>query len=110
LGVIPESKAVLTASNQGIPVIHDDKSDAGQAYADAVARSLGETVEQRFIEAPKKGFPKSMFRGNTWGCGITSGTKNRIRPLWPRSGFRLSLPMSGAGVINPITCPSCNRN
>src|SRR5690606_32485110 len=38
LGVIPESKAVLTASNQGIPVIHDDKSDAGQAYADAVAR------------------------------------------------------------------------
>jgi len=65
LGVIPESKAVLTASNQGIPVIHDDKSDAGQAYADAVARLLGETVEQRFIEAPKKGFLKRMFRGNT---------------------------------------------
>src|SRR5690554_7745036 len=54
LGVIPESKAVLTASNQGIPVIHDDKSDAGQAYADAVARLLGESVEQRFIEADRK--------------------------------------------------------
>src|SRR5690606_38303370 len=32
LGVIPESQAVLKASNQGIPVIMDDKSDAGQAY------------------------------------------------------------------------------
>src|SRR5690606_25519548 len=31
LGVIPESQAVLKASNQGIPVIMDDKSDAGQA-------------------------------------------------------------------------------
>ena len=36
LGVIPESQAVLKASNQGIPVIMDDKSDAGQAYSDAV--------------------------------------------------------------------------
>ncbi|MGZ8096707.1 MAG: septum site-determining protein MinD, partial [Methylosarcina sp.] len=38
LGVIPESKSVLNASNSGIPVILDDKSDAGQAYADIVAR------------------------------------------------------------------------
>jgi len=30
-GVIPESQAVLKASNQGIPVILDDQSDAGQA-------------------------------------------------------------------------------
>src|SRR5690606_41601969 len=30
LGVIPESKAVLSASNAGTPVILDDKSDAGQ--------------------------------------------------------------------------------
>ncbi|WP_286914239.1 septum site-determining protein MinD, partial [Pseudomonas sp. UBA6315] len=34
LGVIPESQAVLKASNQGIPVILDDQSDAGQAYSD----------------------------------------------------------------------------
>ena len=33
LGVIPESQAVLKASNQGIPVILDDQSDAGQAYS-----------------------------------------------------------------------------
>ena len=30
LGVIPESQAVLKASNQGVPVILDDQSDAGQ--------------------------------------------------------------------------------
>jgi septum site-determining protein MinD len=44
LGVIPESQAVLKASNQGVPVILDDQSDAGQAYSDAVDRLLGKTV------------------------------------------------------------------
>ncbi len=37
LGIIPESKSVLSASNAGIPVILDEKSEAGQAYADVVA-------------------------------------------------------------------------
>jgi septum site-determining protein MinD len=63
LGVIPESQAVLKASNQGIPVIHDDDSDAGQAYEDAVARYLGEERPHRFLEAEKKGFLKRVFGG-----------------------------------------------
>ena len=42
LGVIPESKAVLNASNQGVPVTLDAGSDAKLAYQDAVARLLGE--------------------------------------------------------------------
>lgn len=63
LGVIPESQSVLTASNQGVPVIHDDISDAGQAYLDAVARLLGESKEHRFLDLPKKGFFKRMFGG-----------------------------------------------
>ncbi len=63
LGVIPESKAVLTASNQGTPVILDQTSDAGQAYSDAVDRLLGEKREHRFIDLPKKGFFKRMFGG-----------------------------------------------
>ena len=50
LGVIPESQAVLRASNSGEPVILDTESDAGQAYADAVARFLGEDVSHRFLE------------------------------------------------------------
>lgn len=63
LGVIPESQAVLKASNQGVPVIHDDESDAGQAYADAVARYLGEDRPHRFLEVDKKGFLKRVFGG-----------------------------------------------
>lgn len=63
LGVIPESQAVLNASNQGVPVILDEQSNAGQAYEDAVARFLGEDVPHRFIELDKKGFFKRMFGG-----------------------------------------------
>ena len=50
LGVIPESPAVLRASNAGDPVILDRESDAGQAYADAVSRFLGQDLPHRFIE------------------------------------------------------------
>lgn len=63
LGVIPESQAVLKASNQGIPVIMDDKSDAGQAYGDAVERLLGKEMPHRFLEAQKKGLLKRLFGG-----------------------------------------------
>ena len=64
LGVIPESQAVLKASNQGVPVILDDQSDAGQAYSDAVDRLLGKTVEHRFLDVKKKGFFERIFGGN----------------------------------------------
>ena len=63
LGVIPESKAVLAASNQGAPVILDSESDAGQAYGDAVRRMLGENVPHRFLTATKKGILSRMFGG-----------------------------------------------
>ena len=63
LGVIPESQAVLNASNQGAPVILDEDSEAGKAYEDAVARLLGEERELRFIDGQKKGFLKRMFGG-----------------------------------------------
>ncbi|GAA6131763.1 MULTISPECIES: septum site-determining protein MinD [Halopseudomonas] len=63
LGVIPESQAVLKASNQGVPVIMDDKSDAGQAYADAVERLLGKDMPHRFLELQKKGLLQRLFGG-----------------------------------------------
>jgi septum site-determining protein MinD len=63
LGVIPESKAVLNASNSGNPVVIDEESDAGQAYLDIVARYLGEDVPQRFIEEEKKGLLGRLFGG-----------------------------------------------
>lgn len=63
LGVIPESKSVLNASNSGTPVILDEQSDAGQAYADIVARYLGENKPHRFIEEEKKGLLSKLFGG-----------------------------------------------
>lgn len=62
-GVIPESSAVLKASNCGQPVILDTESDAGQAYADTVARIMGEEREFRFLEIEKKGFLSRIFGG-----------------------------------------------
>ena len=61
LGVIPESEAVLKASNQGAPVILDDATQAGQAYNDAVDRLLGKEIPHRFLEAEKKSFLKRLL-------------------------------------------------
>ena len=63
LGVIPESQAVLNASNAGSPVILDTDSDAGQAYSDAVARFLGDQIPHRFITVNKKGLLGRLFGG-----------------------------------------------
>lgn len=63
LGVIPESKAVLNASNSGVPVILDEKSDAGQAFSDVVRRYLGEDVPHRFIDPEKKSLFGRLFGG-----------------------------------------------
>lgn len=64
IGVVPESQAVLTASNMGVPVIlMDEKNEAAEAYRDVVARFLGEEQPHRFIELQKKGFFARMFGG-----------------------------------------------
>lgn len=60
IGVIPESKDILTASSTGDPVILNKDSDAGQAYDDTVRRILGEDVPLRFTEE-KKGFFSKLF-------------------------------------------------
>ncbi len=62
LGVIPESQAVLRASNVGMPVILDEASNAGQAYTDAVGRFLGEDIEHRFVTPQKKGLFSRLLR------------------------------------------------
>jgi len=63
LGVIPESEAVLKASNLGEPVIMDQESDAGQAYQDAIGRLMGEKLDFRFLTEEKKGLLKRLFGG-----------------------------------------------
>jgi len=61
LGVVPESKLVLAASNSGIPVTMAEDCDAGTAYFDIVDRFLGEDVPYRFLEVQKKGFFSRFF-------------------------------------------------
>ncbi len=61
LGVIPESEDVLKASNSGNPIILNDTSDAGKAYADAVERLLGKEVPLRFT-TEKKGLISRLFK------------------------------------------------
>ena len=63
LGVIPESNSVLEASNQGVPVVLDKESKAGQTYDDMVARFLGEERPYRHIEVKKKSFLQRWFGG-----------------------------------------------
>lgn len=71
IGVIPESEAVLQASNQGMPAIHLKGSDVAEAYADVVARFLEEGSNEevlakrplRFVDYEKPGLIKRIFGG-----------------------------------------------
>lgn len=63
IGVIPESEAVLHASNQGLPAIHLKGSDVADAYVDVVARFLGEERPLRFVDYEKPGLFKRLFGG-----------------------------------------------
>ena len=64
IGIIPESKAVLKASNTGTPVVLDEQSDAGLAYQDAVARFLGEERPMRFVNVERKSLLRRLFGKN----------------------------------------------
>lgn len=59
LGVIPESTAVLTASNRGVPVTLDNQSDAKRAYQLAVGRLLG--IEE--VDSDQKGWTSKLLGG-----------------------------------------------
>ncbi len=61
LGVIPESKAILRASNVGTPVVLDAPSAASQAYEDAVTRLTGTALEMRMNAEPRPGLFQRLF-------------------------------------------------
>ncbi|HOM15207.1 MAG TPA: septum site-determining protein MinD, partial [Rubrivivax sp.] len=61
IGVIPESDAVLDASNQGLPAVHLKGSDVSEAYKDVIARFLGADKPMRFVDAAKPGLLKRIF-------------------------------------------------
>lgn len=61
IGVVPESDAVLHASNQGLPAIHLDTTDVAEAYKDVISRFLGEIKPMRFTEYQKPGLLQRLF-------------------------------------------------
>jgi len=63
VGVIPESKSILTCTNNGTPVITlaDSGEAAAGAYSDMVDRFLGEEKEMRFITPEPASFFKRIF-------------------------------------------------
>ena len=61
LGIIPESEAVLRASNLGTPVtICSSDSPPARAYTAAARRLAGEGIEMT-IPTDKKGFFNKLF-------------------------------------------------
>uniref|UniRef100_A0A1A9UKC6 Small ribosomal subunit protein uS2c n=1 Tax=Glossina austeni TaxID=7395 RepID=A0A1A9UKC6_GLOAU len=64
LGIIPEDKSILKASNQGKPIILDKKSQAGQAYKKVSRRLLGEKCAFNILKKEKKiGIIRRLFYG-----------------------------------------------
>ena len=67
LGIIPESTAVLNASNRGVPITLDTPSAARKSYEDAVDRFLGKNIPFQAEESnwTSKILNKlSLFRSN----------------------------------------------
>ncbi len=61
LGIIPDSEAVLRASNLGMPVtLHNVESAPARAYTDAARRLLGETIEMK-VPMEKQGLFSRLF-------------------------------------------------
>jgi septum site-determining protein MinD len=61
LGIIPESTAILRASNVGMPVVLDEPSAASRSYEAAVSRLLGEEVDPRAEREKKPGLFSRLF-------------------------------------------------
>jgi septum site-determining protein MinD len=61
LAIIPESSAVLSASNSGVAVVKDQSSDAGKAYNQMIDRFLSGESGKSLYPAKKKGFFAKMF-------------------------------------------------
>ncbi len=63
IGIVPESKDVLKASNVGLPVtVADEVSPASRAYLEATRRLLGENIPVTVPEE-KKGLFGKLFKG-----------------------------------------------
>ncbi len=62
LGIIPEDDKVIISTNQGIPIVHNDKSLAGTALRNISRRVMGEDIPLLNL-TNKKGFFSKLFSG-----------------------------------------------
>jgi septum site-determining protein MinD len=53
LGIIPEDTEIITSTNKGEPVVHDENAKSGQAYMNISKRIIGEDVPFLNLEEPK---------------------------------------------------------
>jgi septum site-determining protein MinD len=67
IGVVPESTTVLNASNAGLPVIADPKSEAGQEYQKIIKRFISRTTYEASTKK-KKGLFKRIFKKEKEGA------------------------------------------
>jgi septum site-determining protein MinD len=89
LGVIPESKDVLQASNTGNPAINLKGSSVSESYFDAIARFLGEEKELRFTQVERKGILKRFFKGARYCIySIFFLIKRKQRPVLLRRDYK----------------------
>lgn len=58
LGIIPEDTEIITSTNKGEPVVHDENAKSGQAYMNIAKRIIGEDVPFLDLEEPKGWFEK----------------------------------------------------
>ncbi len=61
IGIVPEDRSVLSASNRGQPVVLDKRSSAGQAYRNISRRLVGEKVPFMDLRGPS--FLQRLFGG-----------------------------------------------
>jgi len=62
IGLIPESKDVLTCTNLGTPIITlGEDNPASGAYTDMVDRYLGKDRQLRFVSPESVSFFKKIF-------------------------------------------------
>lgn len=61
LGVVPDDEKVISSTNTGEPVVHDESSKSGEAYRRIAKRLLGEDVP--FMDISEKGGFLSKIKG-----------------------------------------------
>ena len=113
IGVVPESQAVLLASNEGVPVIHKADTDVAQAYQDVVSRSWATNCRCAFwMQRPSLACSSAFWRLtmsliDRW---LGRSMENSRQP-WRMSVCRLSSPMSAmAAPARPIICRRCKKS